>query len=139
MTIAPRQTVYHGECFRSALEARWAVFFDAIGVVWNYEPATYKLSSGWYIPDFHIKWAQGDSLWVEVKPGMWDVSDHDRARFSEFDEPLVILDGVPEPRPYKVWGSEDEVVLTKWGPRGDPASLVHACRKAATTRFRRKH
>ena len=35
------QTEYKGYLFRSRLEARWAVFFDACGVDWEYEPEGY--------------------------------------------------------------------------------------------------
>lgn len=33
--IKPIKTQYKGYRFRSRLEARWAVFFDACGVKWN--------------------------------------------------------------------------------------------------------
>jgi len=36
------------------LEARWAVFFDAAGITWEYEPEGYKTSAGWYLPDFKL-------------------------------------------------------------------------------------
>jgi len=31
------ETVYNGYKFRSRLEARWAVFFDALGIEYEYE------------------------------------------------------------------------------------------------------
>lgn len=37
------QTVYKGYKFRSRLEARWAVFFDALGITWQYEKEGYEL------------------------------------------------------------------------------------------------
>jgi len=36
-------TRYAGCHFRSRLEARWAVFFDRLGVAWQYEPEGYDL------------------------------------------------------------------------------------------------
>ena len=36
--LKPIPTVYKGYRFRSRLEARWAVFFDACGAKWEYEP-----------------------------------------------------------------------------------------------------
>ncbi len=49
------QTEYHGYLFRSRLEARWAVFFDALGVRWEYEPEGLVLSDGtFYLPDFYL-------------------------------------------------------------------------------------
>ena len=38
MDIKPIETYYNGYRFRSRLEARWAVFFDALGVPYEYEP-----------------------------------------------------------------------------------------------------
>ena len=50
------ETVYNGYRFRSRLEARWAVFFDALGVEYEYEPQGFVLPSGkHYLPDFKIK------------------------------------------------------------------------------------
>ena len=47
------ETEYKGYKFRSRLEARWAVFFDIIGIRWEYEPAGIVLSEGPpYLPDF---------------------------------------------------------------------------------------
>lgn len=49
------ETVYKGYCFRSRLEARWAVFFDALGIQWEYEPEGLVLSDGdFYLPDFYL-------------------------------------------------------------------------------------
>lgn len=53
------QTEYKGYLFRSRLEARWAVFFDALGIEWEYESEGVVLSNGtqylpdFYLPDFH--------------------------------------------------------------------------------------
>jgi hypothetical protein len=58
------ETNYKGYRFRSRLEARWAVFFDALGIKWEYEKEGYELPSGWYLPDF---WLPDDRLWVEIK------------------------------------------------------------------------
>ncbi len=38
------ETEYNG--FRSRQEARWAVFFNSMGVPWEYEKEGYELSSG---------------------------------------------------------------------------------------------
>ena len=44
-----------GYLFRSRLEARWAVFFDAMGIEWEYEPEGIVLSDGTnYLPDFYL-------------------------------------------------------------------------------------
>lgn len=61
------ETRYAGCRFRSRIEARWAVCFDALGLQWTYEKQGYKLPSGWYLPDFEITGPKGVKHWVEVK------------------------------------------------------------------------
>lgn len=64
--IKPIETVYKGYRFRSRLEARWAVYFDAIGIDWEYEKEGYDLGDGfYYLPDF---WLPQVNMWGEVKP-----------------------------------------------------------------------
>lgn len=58
------ETRYNGYLFRSRLEARWAVFFDAMGIQYEYEKEGYELPSGWYLPDF---WLSGINTWLEIK------------------------------------------------------------------------
>jgi len=58
------ETEYKGYLFRSRLEARWAVFFDAIGVEWRYETEGYEVGEHRYLPDF---WLPASRAWVEVK------------------------------------------------------------------------
>ena len=66
--IKPIETIYNGYRFRSRLEARWAVFFDAAGIEYEYEPQGYRLSDGsTYLPDFYLHAVDGGT-WVEVKP-----------------------------------------------------------------------
>ena len=71
------QTAYKGYHFRSRLEARYAVFFDALGLEWEYEPEGFDLGDGvYYLPDFLIKTIAGD-VYVEVKGGLKNGSDLD--------------------------------------------------------------
>lgn len=73
------ETRYNGYRFRSRTEARWAVFFDALGVAYKYEPDGYELgqtANGMkffcehqmeiqrYLPDFYLP---DYDMWVEVK------------------------------------------------------------------------
>jgi len=54
-TIKAIETKYNGYHFRSRTEARWAVFFDVLGLEWDYEVEGYDLGKfGWYLPDFRI-------------------------------------------------------------------------------------
>lgn len=60
------ETRYKGYRFRSRLEARWAVFFDALGVKWEFEREGFRFCNGkQYLPDF---WLPEYRLFVEVKP-----------------------------------------------------------------------
>jgi hypothetical protein len=83
MSIAPIQTTYGGYRFRSRLEARWAIFFDHVGITWKYEPQGFMVGQRWeswdeedksspstrderipYLPDFYLP---NLDLWIEVK------------------------------------------------------------------------
>lgn len=83
-TATPRQpsipaieTKYAGCRFRSRLEARWAVFFDALSIQWEYEPQGFENYYGdRYLPDFFLPemhaWNTGrdpgaKGIYVEVK------------------------------------------------------------------------
>ncbi|MDN7495021.1 hypothetical protein QZM89_07470 [Burkholderia gladioli] len=73
------ETQYKGYRFRSRLEARWAVFFDALGIRWEYEPEGFELGFGErYLPDFFLRISDADAArrgwegkgygyWVEIK------------------------------------------------------------------------
>lgn len=63
------ETHYAGCRFRSRLEARWGVFFDAMGIEWHYEPQGYVIDGTPYLPDF---WLANLGCWAEVK-GTFDV------------------------------------------------------------------
>lgn len=60
------ETQYAGCRFRSRLEARWAVFFDALGIEWHYEPEGFETAYGRYLPDF---WLPESKAWIEIKGG----------------------------------------------------------------------
>jgi len=58
------ETVYNNYRFRSRLEARHAVFFDTLGIKWEYEKEGYDLYGTHYLPDF---WLPGQDCFVEIK------------------------------------------------------------------------
>ena len=59
------ETIYNGYRFRSRLEARWAVFFDEMGIKYEYEPEGFELSDGTrYLPDFYLPELK---CYVEIK------------------------------------------------------------------------
>jgi hypothetical protein len=60
------ETSYKGYRFRSRIEARWAIFLDALGVAWEYEHQGYDLGHfGHYLPDF---WLTDWDVYLEIKP-----------------------------------------------------------------------
>lgn len=94
-------TRYAGCFFRSRLEARWAKFFDALGVKWEYEPEGFILEGiGPYLPDF---WLPQVRMWAEVKPTTFTETEREKsralARQSGFA--CLLLDGMPDNRAYE--------------------------------------
>lgn len=60
------ETKFDGHLFRSRLEARWAVVFKELGLIYEYESEGYDLGAlGWYLPDFYLPSLK---LWIETKP-----------------------------------------------------------------------
>lgn len=57
-------TTYNGVQFKSRTEARWAAYFDLMGVEWRYEDEAYLLPSGGYLPDFYLPM---NNCYAEVK------------------------------------------------------------------------
>jgi hypothetical protein len=97
VSVKPIETRYKGFRFRSRLEARWAVFFEALGIKWEYEPEGFELSDGTrYLPDFHLP-TFGGGMYVEVKP---DGGDFSLARKSSFDAETTVwlAEGAPSER-----------------------------------------
>lgn len=64
---------YNGIEYRSRTEARWAVFFDLIGVGFDYEREGYQTKRGWYVPDF---WIPECKCWIEIKGTDQDHNEH---------------------------------------------------------------
>ena len=73
-------TIYKGYRMRSRLEARWAAFFDALGIPWRYETEGLTLSDGTqYLPDFYLPDCKS---WFEVKGVMSDTDLHKVTRLA---------------------------------------------------------
>lgn len=93
------ETHYKGYRFRSRLEARWAVFFDALEIEWEYEPEGFVLPDGtYYLPDFWLP-TYGGGMFVEVKPAGGDFSKAEMlARGS--GKKVLLLEGAPDQKAY---------------------------------------
>jgi len=58
--------IYKGQGFTCGTEARWATFFDALGVQWEYGSVGLGLEkAGWYGALFHLPRLRS---WIEVRP-----------------------------------------------------------------------
>lgn len=108
MTIQAIETRYAGCRFRSRLEARWAVFFDTLGVRWEYEAQGFLIqrvdgTRTPYLPDFRLP--EFDT-WVEVKgaeedlnPGLIEDAVHQlpSTPCKNSGPTLLILGPIPDP------------------------------------------
>lgn len=102
--IKPIETYYQSYRFRSRLEARWAVFFDALGIKWEYELEGYEKRCCEnpdhfdkeepcncpvirYLPDFYLPQTE---TWVEVKGSSAQLKERsdDLNTFLDFGSPL---------------------------------------------------
>lgn len=128
------ETHYAGCRFRSRLEARWAVFFDTLGITWEYEAQGYELEDGTrYLPDFWLPGVHVETddrvlhgIHVEVK-GSDDQLHADADRLNEMvdcgpmNDGLLILGPIPAPMLpsngliYGHW-----VIWNRKGPEGAP-------------------
>lgn len=129
MAIKAIQTRYAGCHFRSRLEARWAVFFDALGIEWQYEPQGFEVSSGRYLPDFYLPNVTGNvglmqmagpngtmfradvlgGRWLEVKGAPGRIGHDEWQRMQDFANEIAmpardrytIVFSIPDPRDFK--------------------------------------
>lgn len=95
--LKPIETTYNGYRFRSRLEARWAVFFDALGLPYAYEAEGYDLDGLWYLPDF---WLPTLNCWVEIKGQRPNAEETTKAlRLAQAaGRPVVLFAGEIDPR-----------------------------------------
>lgn len=98
--IQPIPTRYAGCHFRSRLEARWAVFFDSLGIRWEYEPQGFEIEGRRYLPDFLLD----GSTWIEVKGSERALDKPFLLAASKHLHELTVLGPVPRPLPGGDWG-----------------------------------
>lgn len=71
-------TEYNGFLFRSRLEAKFGVFFDALGAEWIYENEGFWLSpKEKYLPDFYFP---KQDMYAEVKPVRFTFAEHSKCK-----------------------------------------------------------
>jgi hypothetical protein len=98
-SIKAIETRYKGYRFRSRLEARWAVFFDHLGIRWEYEMEGFEVQGGRYLPDF---WLPQVNMYAEVKPA--EFTDAEITKCASLCEKsgsdVLLLIGPPSERCY---------------------------------------
>ena len=100
-TIKPIETIYNGYRFRSRLEARWAVFFDRMGISYEYEKEGYQLENGEkYLPDF---WLPDNNQFLEVKPTKFTKQERNKCVLLSKGTGFVVIlaDGIPDIKCYE--------------------------------------
>lgn len=147
------QTSYQGYRFRSRLEARWAVFFDACRLRWSYEGEGFVIPGhGCYLPDFFLP-GLDTGLFVEVKPDQYEPSRGEVEMWSAFSKQigkaLLLASGPPAAKPFAcategAWeasavlvGDDGAVILRRGASAAEVAhsAPLRAIRAARGARF----
>lgn len=150
------QTRYKGYRFRSRLEARWAVFFDALRLKWDYEAEGYVLGkSGLYLPDFYLPELRGGT-YVEVKRAGYKLTEGEIYQFLDLTDGtgkiVLLATGAPDAVSYQgtdpldpngsagkywfTWTEANGAGLGLWGGEAFPeVTPHHAIRAARGARF----
>lgn len=133
-TITPIPTIYGMITYRSRTEARWAKFFEVLGIEAHYEAEGYALPSGWYLPDW---WLPQLGHFAEVKGK--EFSDEEIGKCEELAHatgfPVLLLPGPPAVQAYERVRWEDEAVWDLYRFGGDVEAAVAA---AVNERFESK-
>ena len=155
MIAEPRETLrgliietrFRGYHFRSRLEARWYVFFEALALRAEYEPQGFVTSSGAYLPDFFVnEWR----MWVEIKPWLaqTELSAHCakiRAVEKATSQCALVVYGPPDLiRGAMIFTSQGQMVASHFdhgGPRNtapEDAHSIEAYTRAQSERFEKR-
>lgn len=124
------ETRYGEHLFRSRLEARYAIFLDAIGEEWIYEPETYDLDGEWYLPDF---WLPRMKCFLEIKGPLPNESEVSKCRKLQYHSghAVILVHGLPNQNDavWFAWDCGDSgggigEYYTKWGMVDGELTLV---------------
>lgn len=106
MVLQAIQTTYNGYRFRSRLEARWAIFFEVLGLDFHYEAEGYILRDNkWYLPDFYFPTVK---MFAEVKPDIVTKRERRSCELLALDskKPVLMLAGPPDYRNYNAYQTD---------------------------------
>lgn len=102
-------TLYNGNFFRSRLEARWAYFFDLVGIKYEYEPEGFTNGQGdnylpdFYLPQTYLRHREAKGVYIEIKHENFNESDF--RNLDWFTQPLVLFCGTPDKL---IWAADGE-------------------------------
>ncbi len=87
--------------FNSDLEAKWAIFFEAMGIEYEYEKEAFQLEGTSYLPSF---WLPQVSMWAEVSPNKFSRAGEQKCQLlaNATNKRCLLLEGPPDLRSY--WG-----------------------------------
>lgn len=126
MEIKAIDTRYNGHRFRSRTEARWAVFFDELGIKWFYEHQGYSLENGVpYLPDFFFP---EHNAFAEVKGVDFSDDELEKCRqLSGLGGMVFLLPGPPAAKSYKFYQCGNEGCEIIFMPRGNKYFPFYCC------------
>lgn len=107
-------TEYNNHTFRSRMEARWALFFDVLGVKWTYEPDVYDIGDGQkYFPDFYFP---EYDFFAEIKPTEFnEIEERKWIKFCNINKkPLLLLIGNPHAKISKLYLPIQYINYSSW-------------------------
>ena len=121
------ETRYKGFLFRSRIEARYAVFLDCMGFMWDYEAEGFDLDGIMYLPDF---WLPDVRMFAEVKPTIEKMEFQKVMALAKNSlRPVLLLVGLPDFRNYnaiqydpvnKIFETIDYSLISKFYPERFP-------------------
>ena len=127
-------TRYNGIEYRSRIEARWAIFFDALRIKHEYEREGFDLGDGiQYLPDF---WLPQQDCWVEIKGAEPDEDACDKAYSlsAGTGKEVFVFFGAHEART-GIYGTTIEAGAYKFFPEGASDATYRWCECTQCGRF----
>src|SRR5262245_9203813 len=89
-------TWYQGKEYRSRTEARWALWFDEVGIPFRHEEQPYGVDGRGYLPDFHLR---DRALDVEIKRDGFAIDGMSDRMFQAYadgsERRLLVISGWP--------------------------------------------
>lgn len=107
------ETLYKGCFFHNLTEARWAVFFDALGIKWSYKVEEHNLSDGIYYLSAVSDWPAAvcalNSCFFKVKGKSSTIEEQRKACYlaKQSGHPVVLASGTPGVERMSVWFAQN--------------------------------